>query len=98
MPITHVACHKNFVLSRVVNGCKTFSADDKMFDQVECILMCNCPLWELLLSIFHCEWCKNAGMLCEIGEKGGDIMHKTKERADVSGVFGDGPVEYLINL
>jgi hypothetical protein len=37
-------------------------------------------------------------MLCEIGEKGGDIMHKTKERADVSGVFGDGPVEYLINL
>jgi hypothetical protein len=98
--ITRIACHKNFVLSQrcVVNSRKAFPADDKVFDGVESILVCDCPLWELFLSAFCCEWCKDVGMLCEIGEEGGDIMHETEERVDVCGVFGGGPVEYLINF
>ena len=66
-PVARVACNIDIVLAQVgvVDGRQTFTTDHEGFDGVKSPLVFLGPSGECMAGLFCCQWCQDAGKICE---------------------------------
>ena len=66
-PVTCVARNIDIVLTQVgvVDGRQTFTTDHEGFDGIKSHLVFLGPSGECVACLFCCQWCQDAGEICE---------------------------------